>query len=740
MNRTEYEPCKKPPLNFLSAREEPRQGKGKRPPSSSRCRAPEGCEEKARTSGAAVFPPVRCHPTHSSRQQRPDSPFQNVASESEGSLSQNLKKELQLVLAELRDRDKELNSMVAVHQRQFLAWEDDRQKILTLEERSSRLENELHKRNEMINALTQRLKALDPLQNDCSSTLENTQQKLQELSRKASNTSLQCQSLEEKNQSLVGSVMDLSKQVGQLQAREQELLTLLRLKDNDILEATNQIAEFTSKFKKLESALCACKTQERSFDEEKQNFKLRMKELMAEVGRLKGSLSEKTKENNAQREEIIQLKQENVYLSSELMLTAERESRKVQLLLSAKSKQLRTDMELNNLRQIYLKQQQDLQFLHFHLESSQEKHGRAESQDGSPGMVLSDLESISDRGSLSSEVGQDIPTHFVHLPDCPSKKAGRPCQAQNKQQEQPTEHVHEGLARHPRCPGEQTLTSSGSAGEMGERSAVQLGFPQNSRSKETVWMAELGTVTSLPRHKHWFEANFCAATLGCQAPRFFNKANGDCEDTSAEPGRIPPQRRPCAPPLPGNSACDLGCSACNAVRKAGLYPSKQKQTEMLQPVENGGRGLWGGESSPRPRDAPELKSDQDGTLNGFDWDGPGFTSTQRSKETKPPEMPSASDNPSDLRTSIGGNQLPTHDDSRSPNDKLQQMLAETRQMVTHLEHSHLLSASPRYSPTGSLHTTGDDPKSGCECKEPLEEESGLPLSPFASSHERKPQS
>ncbi|XP_058014712.1 coiled-coil domain-containing protein 62 isoform X2 [Ahaetulla prasina] len=668
------------------------------------------------------------------------SPFQNLASKSEIDLIQKLKKELQLVLAELKDRDKELNNMVAVHQRQFLAWEDDRQKILTLEERSSRLENELHKRNEMITTLTQRLKLLGSLQNDCSSTLENTQQKLQELSRKASDTSLQCQTLEEKNQTLVGSVLDLSHQVGQLQAREQELLTLLRLKDDDILEATNQITEFTSKFKKLESALCACKIQERSFNEEKQNFKLRMKEAMLEANRLKGDLNEKIKENSAQREEIIQLKQENAYLSNELMLTAERESRKVQLLLSAKSKQLRTDTELNNLRQIYLKQQQDLQFLHFHLESSQEKH-RTESQDGSPGMVLSDLETSGNQDSLCGEVGREIPTHFVHLPDCPLKKAGHICQAQKRQQEQRTEHVHEGPFRHSRHVRQEEgmLSIPRNAGEVEDRSAARLDNPQKSRSKQTVWMSEPGTVTSLPRHKSWFEANFCAGTSGCLAPRFFDKASGDCKDAPLDPGRIPPRQRPCVPPPPGNPACELGCSACSAIRQASLYRSDQEWAEMLKPVENDGSGLWGGESSPRPPDAPELKSDQDGSLNGFDWDGPCFTSTQRSKGTTPLEIPSASDHPSGLQGPTRCNQLPTHRDSRSPDDKLQQMLAETRQMVTHLEHSHLLSASPRYSPTGSPHTTGDGPKSVCELEDPVEEESGTKLSPFASQ-ERKPPS
>ncbi|XP_039218445.1 coiled-coil domain-containing protein 62 isoform X2 [Crotalus tigris] len=602
--------------------------------------------------------------------------------------------------------------------------------------------DELHKRNEMITTLTQRLKLLGSLQNDCSSTLENTQQKLQEVSQKASDTSLQCQTLEEKNQTLVASVMDLSNQVGQLQAREQELLTLLRLKDNDILEATNQITEFTSKFKKLESALCVSKMEERSFNEEKQNFKLRLKEMMLEANRLKGDLSEKTKENSAQREEIIQLKQENVYLSHELMLTAERVSRKDQLLLSAKSKQVRTDTELNNLRQIYLKQQRDLQFLHFHLESSQEtkEKRRTESQDGSPGMVLSDLETSGEQDFLCGEVSRKIPTHFVHLPDCPLKKAGRPCRAQNGQQEQRTEHIHEGLLCHPSClHREETMVSSPrSAGEMEDGSATQLDVPRKSRSRETVWTSELSTVTALPRHKHWFEANFCAVSSGCLAPRFFDKSSGDCKEASPDPARTPPRQRACVPPHLGNHACESGCSACSAVRKASLYQglSKQEWTEMRKLAMNDGSGLWGRESSPSRQDAPELKSDQDGTLNGFDRGAPCFTSTLRSKETKPAEMPSALEHPSDLRGPLGCCQLPTHRDSRSPDDQLQQMWAETRQMVTHLEHHHLLSAGPCSSPTSSLHTKGDDPKSICERKVPIEEETRMKLSPFASQ-ERK---
>ncbi|KAM9281287.1 coiled-coil domain-containing protein 62 [Morus bassanus] len=290
------------------------------------------------------------------------------------------RQELQLLIAELKDRDKELNDMVAVHQRQLLAWEDDRQKILTLAERCNLLNHELNKRNEIIKSLTKRLKFLESQQNDSKTTYENTQQKFKELSRKVTDATVHCQALEEKNQSLHCSVLELSAKTGQLQAREQELLTMLKLKDEVILETTDHVTEFTSKFKKLESALRAAKTEEFSLNKEKQDLKLRLKELMLETNKLKDDLCEKMEENNKQQEEIIHLKQENGCLRNELTLIVEKAKRKDQLLQFAKSKQARTDTELSSLRQMYVKQQRDLQFLHVSLESSQElrqKHEKA---------------------------------------------------------------------------------------------------------------------------------------------------------------------------------------------------------------------------------------------------------------------------------------------------------------------------------------------------------------------------
>ncbi|XP_032899087.1 coiled-coil domain-containing protein 62 isoform X3 [Amblyraja radiata] len=290
----------------------------------------------------------------------------------ENATIQKQRTELQLLVAELKDRDKELNEMVSAHQKQLLAWEEDRLRILGLEERCAKVEHELRNRNEIIRTLSTQQKILESQQADCLKTLNCTQQKLKEMSEKAAESVNICEELEDRNKSLNSSVMELSAQVGQLQAHEQELATMLELKDKDMVEATNHIMDLTARFKTLEGALREARLNETNSRKEVHDCKQHSKKLRHEICKLKDELDEKTAENNEQREDIIRLKQERQYLGNELTLAVEREKRKDQILELARSKQERADTELHGLRQVNEKQQHDLQLLHLNLESSQE--------------------------------------------------------------------------------------------------------------------------------------------------------------------------------------------------------------------------------------------------------------------------------------------------------------------------------------------------------------------------------
>ncbi|XP_032732289.1 coiled-coil domain-containing protein 62 isoform X4 [Lontra canadensis] len=303
---------------------------------------------------------------------------QNIGSEVEISTIEKQRKELQLLIGELKDRDKELNDMVAVHQRQLLSWEEDRQKVLTLEERCSKLEGELHKRTEIIRSLTKKVKTLESNQIECQAVLQKTQLQLQEMAQKATHSSLLSEDLEARNENLSNTLVELSAQVGQLQAREQALTTMIKLKDKDIIEAVNHIADCSGKFKLLEHALRDAKMVETCIVKEKQDYKQKLKTLKVEVNKLK-----------------------------------EREKRKDELLDIAKSKQERTNAELHNLRQIYVKQQSDLQFLNFNVENSQEliqiydsKMEESKVLESSRDMCLSDLENHRPKVDIKREKNQ----------------------------------------------------------------------------------------------------------------------------------------------------------------------------------------------------------------------------------------------------------------------------------------------------------------------------------------------
>ncbi|XP_078193690.1 coiled-coil domain-containing protein 62 isoform X8 [Callithrix jacchus] len=214
---------------------------------------------------------------------------------------------------------------------------------------------------------------------ECQTALQKTQLQLQEMAQKATHSSLLSEDLE----------------------------------DKDIIEAVNHISDCSGKFKLLERALRDAKMVETCVVKEKQDYKQKLKALKIEVNKLKEDLNEKTTENNEQREEIIRLKQEKSCLHDELVFTVEREKRKDELLNIAKSKQERTDLELHNLRQIYVKQQSDLQFLNFNVENSQEliqmyhsKMEESKALDSSRDMCLSDLENNYPKVDVKREKNQ----------------------------------------------------------------------------------------------------------------------------------------------------------------------------------------------------------------------------------------------------------------------------------------------------------------------------------------------
>uniref|UniRef100_A0A8C6NG56 Uncharacterized protein n=1 Tax=Melopsittacus undulatus TaxID=13146 RepID=A0A8C6NG56_MELUD len=573
----------------------------------------------------------------------------------ENSTIEKQRQELQLLIAELKDRDKELNDMVAVHQRQLLAWEDDRQKLLTLAERCNLLNNELNQRNEIIKSLTRRLKLLECQESDRKTTLESTQQKFRELSQKVTDTAAHCQELEEINQSLHCSVLELSAKTGQLQAREQELLTMLKLKDEAILEKHDHITDFTSKFKKVEGALHAARMEQFSLNKEKQDLKLRLEELVLETNKLKDDLCEKVKENHKQQEEIIHLKQENGCLRNELTFAVEKAKRQDQLLQFAKSKQARTDTELSSLRKIYVKQQRDLQFLHVSLESSQEfrqKHEKA-AHERSIGMAFSAPESNSKTDTARTEGTHGICEECgtAQVPKGSVKPTSKMREVDNGLLQNASDMEETTSAYLNQCPKvvkvladlteEEKQDVASSSDEPGSQVFCEANNTGPLRNKEIseneVEIRDQQTFeSSSPEQEHWLNVSSCVDLQSTFIQSTVTSAQSVNENETWEErtGILFYQKSRETPAAVHKPESDSSTNKFFIKKDALWKPvSDPEWLKIFKPIKGDGN-VWHGEDCSCLRTAQEMKyacskSGENVDLNSFHLDSPCLTSTQK---------------------------------------------------------------------------------------------------------------
>ncbi|XP_049475402.1 coiled-coil domain-containing protein 62 isoform X4 [Panthera uncia] len=630
---------------------------------------------------------------------------QNIGSEVEISTIEKQRKELQLLIGELKDRDKELNDMVAVHQRQLLSWEEDRQKVLTLEERCSKLEGqkyississtllyasilkgltgELHKRTEIIRSLTKKVKTLESNQTEYQAALQKTQLQLQEMAQKATHSSLLSEDLEARNENLSNTLVELSAQVGQLQAREQALTTMIKLKDKDIIEAVSHIADCSGKFKLLEHALRDAKMVETCIVKEKQDYKQKLKALKIEVSKLK----------------------------------AQREKRKDELLDIAKSKQERTDAELRNLRQIYVKQQSDLQFLNFNVENSQEllqiydsKMEESKVLESSRDMCLSDLENNRPKVDIKREKNQKS---LVKDP-----KFETTLVQQNRSDKSPCDVCKEKRLQVNTSFGGKSVIAVSSLFTkdlLEKQKSWSLGgkMPMEAENKSTFCKIHakspkgngieiqneekqlLETSMSLSDEKQWHDVNVYLGLASCSGAKQPEKLNVECQDDMERSGVSCCHK---------NEAClgesDIWESKCchpsNFIIEAPGHMSDVEWMSIFKPskvqrivrhksvctcAESASRRKYNSSTS-------ELFAIQHSHCLGASK--AAAREDERLIETGP-----SSDTKNSPKILLFNKEAPLSNekDDFSPTSKLQRLLAESRQMVTDLELSTLLPIS-----------------------------------------------
>uniref|UniRef100_I3KDT5 Coiled-coil domain containing 62 n=1 Tax=Oreochromis niloticus TaxID=8128 RepID=I3KDT5_ORENI len=200
---------------------------------------------------------------------------------------QRQRRELHLLMAELKDRETELNAMAASHLKQHHAWEQYRQRVLTLEQNCARLDEEVQMRNEVIRVLTKHVRVVETREKEAQKELDEARQQICELEKEQQHISEKSQDFQEKNQSLNSTVMALSTQVGSLQVREEELSSMLKLKDQDVAKASSYILDLSGRLQDLETSLKESRSQESKLLKDLQENKVSYKEARHEVTQLK---------------------------------------------------------------------------------------------------------------------------------------------------------------------------------------------------------------------------------------------------------------------------------------------------------------------------------------------------------------------------------------------------------------------------------------------------------------------
>ena len=291
------------------------------------------------------------------------SPLATKFSDVDSSTVQRQRRELQLMINELKDRDRELNEMVHSHHKQLVSWEMDRQRVLLLEKQNVKLKNAAKKRHEHCKLLKNKLKLSEAGIESKKQELESTQIHLSKLSERASNSTNYVEELKSKNETLEQSVQELSVSSARLQAKEQEATMLLKLKESDIKEANIRITQLSEKLRRTTEQFQESKRMVGTLRADHEKSTTENLALRKETDSLKNIMNESHNVKDQSEAELSQMKQQILLLQKELFLAGEREKRKDSLLELNRSKQERTESELNHVRELCERQHQNMVYL-----------------------------------------------------------------------------------------------------------------------------------------------------------------------------------------------------------------------------------------------------------------------------------------------------------------------------------------------------------------------------------------
>uniref|UniRef100_A0A2K5CLS7 Coiled-coil domain containing 62 n=1 Tax=Aotus nancymaae TaxID=37293 RepID=A0A2K5CLS7_AOTNA len=414
----------------------------------------------------------------------------------------------------------------------------------------------------------------------------------------------------------------------------------------------------------------------------------------------------------------------------------EREKRKDELLNIAKSKQERTDSELHNLRQIYVKRQSDLQFLNFNVEDSQEliqmydsKMEESKALDSSRDMCLSDLENNYPKVDVKREKNQK--SLFK------DQKFEAMLVQQNRSDKSSCDECKEKKRLIDTAFGEKsviTLSSMFTKDLVEKRKSWPLGGKAQIEPENKITLCKIhakspkchGTgvqneekqpseTPTLSDEKQWHDVSVYLGLTSCPSSKQPEKLDVECQDQMERSEISCCQKNEAC--LGESGMCDSKCChPSNFIIEAPGHVSDMEWMSIFKPfimqrIVRHKSGCTCSESICGTRHdstASELIVIQDPHSLGSSKAVLKEDETQSPSEKKNSPKSLLIYKEAPTLTEKASTVLPSHDEF-SPTSKLQRLLAESRQMVTDLELSTLLPISHE-SLTGSATNNSEVPE------------------------------
>ncbi|XP_059171922.1 uncharacterized protein LOC131952976 isoform X2 [Physella acuta] len=280
--------------------------------------------------------------------------------------------EIQILMEELGTRDQELNDLVASHQRQVQAWEVERDKFQMLQSRLNSYQDELISNDQQLKETLAEMSRVNEQREADAKEFKRTQNEMEKLAERIKENSHYIKEMEFQNKSLNATIKDLMAERKSWEEREAELLKDMDEKDCQLSERRAEWKNMKDHIEFLQARCDELEEKNLNLSTEAGTWKKKYCNAKDDADKLFEEVT--IKEENIQKmtQQLHESLQQAIALQKALFTSCEREKCKEEVMYSLRKQHKRTMQELQNIRELYDRQNRDLTLYHLSVREAHE--------------------------------------------------------------------------------------------------------------------------------------------------------------------------------------------------------------------------------------------------------------------------------------------------------------------------------------------------------------------------------